>query len=104
MDRRNLLNEDDIDSLTSYNDRVNQLRSSVKTLHMVSDEIGKEIDKQNRILDSLADGILKGQNVINKLLMGVDNLFKNTEFSPMTMTFLFTIFVIIFLWIYYKLH
>lgn len=85
-----------------YDCDVDNLRGTIRALGDVSTEIGKEIDKQNNLLDRLNDDLEKGMIKVNKLVQKVKDIFLASGMSPMTMTLLFIFAVILFLWLYWK--
>ncbi|KAK8888172.1 hypothetical protein M9Y10_039236 [Tritrichomonas musculus] len=90
-------------SLTDqYDCDIDNLRGTIRALGDVSTEIGKEIDKQNNLLDKLNDDFEKGMIKVNKLVEKVKEIFIASGMSPMTMTLLFIFAVILFLWLYWK--
>ena len=87
-----------------FEEQVGQLRQTVGVLKQVSNEIGFELERQNRFMDSLKDNLGKSNELVSKLLSNVNKLFEATGLSPTTLTFLFAVGVVLFLWFYFKLY
>lgn len=88
--------------LDPYENEINDLRGTIKALGSVSTEIGKEIEKQNSLLDQLNDDFERGKIQVQKLLKKINDIFNASGLSPMTLTIIFIFGVLVFLWLYWK--
>ena len=86
------------------NNEVEEMLSTVNVIGQVSKAIGEEIDAQNRFIAEMGNRYQQGLDAIQNLLGGMKRVFASSGMSPMTMTMLFVIAVILFLWIYWKIY
>ena len=86
------------------NEQIRSLRETVGALKQVSTELGNEFDRQNKLLDNMHQGMTTSSLIINRLLEGVDKVYKATGLGPTTLTFLFTVGLVLFLWAYWKFY
>lgn len=87
-----------------FDDQVNTLQQTIGTLKQVSHALGDELEKHNALLDQMRESYLKSENLVKNLLQSVDQIFKATGLSPTTLTFLFAVGVVVFLWFYWKIY
>lgn len=86
-----------------YEDNVSQLRETVSNMRIVSDQIHEELVRQNDFISKMNDGFHKGTAMLERLNMQMKRLYKSSGLSPMTLMFIFTVCLILFLWIYWKI-
>ena len=86
------------------NNEVENMMETVKVIGEVSKAIGEEIDAQNRFIADMKQRYEKGLNALSNLLDGMKRLAVSSGVSPMTMTMLFVLAVILFLWLYWKFN
>lgn len=86
------------------NDDVEEILSEVKILDQVSKAIGKELEEQNKLAAQMNGNYQAALNVVQNLMGNIRKLAGAAGISPMTLTLLFVIGVVIFLWIYWKIR
>lgn len=86
------------------NNEVENMMETVKVIGEVSKAIGEEIDAQNRFIAEMNQRYEQGLNALSNLLDGMKRLAVSSGVSPMTMTMLFVLAVILFLWLYWKFN
>lgn len=86
------------------NNEVENMMETVKVIGEVSKAIGDEIDAQNRFIAEMNQRYEQGLNALSNLLDGMKRLAVSSGVSPMTMTMLFVLAVILFLWLYWKFN
>ncbi|EAY22374.1 SNARE domain containing protein [Trichomonas vaginalis G3] len=86
-----------------FDDQVDTLQQTIGALKQVSNALGEELERHNTLLDQMQNSFQKSEDLVNRLLSGVDEIFKKTGLSPTTLTFLFVLGVILFLWLYWKI-
>ena len=86
------------------NNEVENMMETVKVIGEVSKAIGEEIDAQNRFIADMNQRYEQGLNALSNLLDGMKRLAVSSGVSPMTMTMLFVLAVILFLWLYWKFN
>jgi hypothetical protein len=83
---------------------VEELHTSVKALGQVSRAIRAELDAHNQLLEGMADRYHQSMSAVGNLLVGLKGLVDSTGLSPMTLTVLFAAALMVFLWLYWKIH
>ena len=109
MSERDLLfrgarTDDPMNDQYDDNEQIKSLRATVGALKQVSTELGNEFDRQNKLLDNMQSGMTTSSLIINRLLQGVDKVYQATGLGPTTLTFLFTVGLVLFLWAYWKFY
>ena len=96
----------DDQNIDQYDDgeQVRTLRSTIGALKQVSNDLGTELDRQNALLDNMHQGINTSSAIISRLLEGMDKVYKATGLGPTTLTFLFAVGLVLFLWAYWKFY
>lgn len=97
------LQNDDVYTDEQWNQDIQEISKTIQVVGTISNEIGHEIRKQNEILNQLSVQYQHGISAIQSLNKKLKKIFGMTNFSPMTMMFFFTIAVILFLWVYWKI-
>ena len=83
---------------------INEMLGTVKVLGQVSKAIGEEIEDQNRLLAQMSARYQQASAVIRNVVDSVKRLLTVAGMSPMTLTMLFVVGVVVFLWFYWKIR
>ena len=102
FDQKNPIGNEDYTE-DEWNKDIKDLHQTIKTVGYISEEMGNEIRKQNELLDRHTIQYQRGVSALQDLNEKLKKIFGMTNYSPMTLMFFFTIGVIVFLWIYWKI-